>query len=127
MARLRRSGPIDVLHVANPPDTLFPLAWWLRRSGTRFVYDQHDPTPELLAAKFGRRPILDRVLRRLERATYAAADLVIVGNNSCRQRSPRLAADFAAERVITLRLGPRSLEPAAGRAADRPDSGLCRV
>ena len=50
--------PIDVLHVANPPDTLFPLGWWLRRTGTRFVYDQHDAAPELAAAKLGRHVLL---------------------------------------------------------------------
>jgi glycosyltransferase involved in cell wall biosynthesis len=108
--RIRKNGPIAVLHVANPPDTLFPLAWWLRRSGTCFVFDQHDPTPELLAAKLGRRPLLDRVLRSLERRTYAAADLVIACNNSRRQ----LAIDrggLAAERVVTIRLGPRAAEP----------------
>ena len=125
VARLRREGPIDVLHVANPPDTLFPLAWWLRRSGTRFVYDQHDPTPELLAAKLGRRPILDRVLRLLERATYAAADLVIVGNNSCR-RLVIARSGLPAERVVTIRLGPRSLEPTARDGAGVPTVGLRR-
>jgi glycosyltransferase involved in cell wall biosynthesis len=112
VARLRRRGPIAVLHVANPPDTLFPLAWWLGRSGTRFVYDQHDPTPELLEAKLGHRPLLDRVLRLLERRTYAAADLVIVGNNSCR----RLALErsgHSPDRVITIRLGPRAIEAPA--------------
>jgi glycosyltransferase involved in cell wall biosynthesis len=110
VTRIRRGGPIAVLHVANPPDTLFPLAWWLRRSGTRFVFDQHDPTPELLAAKFGHRPLLDRVLRLFERRTYAAADLVIACNNSRRA----LAIDrggLAADRVITIRLGPLAAEP----------------
>jgi glycosyltransferase involved in cell wall biosynthesis len=119
VARLRRRGPIAVLHVANPPDTLFPLAWWLRRSGTRFIYDQHDPTPELLAAKLGRRPLLDRILRLLERRTYAAADLVIVGNNSCR----RLALErsgHSPDRVITVRLGPRAVETTVASSPDVP-------
>ena len=117
VARLRRAGRIDVLHVANPPDTLFPLAWWLRRGGTRFIYDQHDATPELLASKMGHRPVLDRVLRALEHATYAAADMVIVSNNSCR----RLAigrSGLDPERVITVRLGPPTV---AARPAPPPD------
>ena len=119
VARLRRRGPIDVLHVANPPDTLFPLAWWLRRSGTRFVYDQHDPTPELLAAKLGHRPLLDRILRHLERRSYEAADVVLVSNNSCR----RLALErsgHAPDRVITVRLGPRAIETIAESPSDVP-------
>ena len=33
--RLRARGSIDVLHVANPPDTLFPLGWSMRRTGLR--------------------------------------------------------------------------------------------
>jgi glycosyltransferase involved in cell wall biosynthesis len=109
--QLRRRGPIAVLHVANPPDTLFPLARWLKRSGTRFIYDQHDPTPELLAAKLGHRPLLDRILRLLERRTYAAADLVIVGNNTCRQLALERSG-HAPHRVLTIRLGPRAIEAA---------------
>ena len=84
---LRRRGPIDVLHVANPPDTLFPLGWWLRRTGTRFVYDQHDAAPELAAAKLGRHVVLDRLLRSLERASYRTADLLITSNNAGRRRA----------------------------------------
>jgi hypothetical protein len=37
----------DVLHVHNPPDTLFPLALLGRRVGCRLVFDQHDLFPDL--------------------------------------------------------------------------------
>jgi glycosyltransferase involved in cell wall biosynthesis len=109
VARLRRHAPIDVLHVANPPDTLFPLGWWLRRTGTRFVYDQHDAAPELAVAKLGRHALLDRVLRWLERASYRTADLVIASNNASRRRL--IADGVASDEVITVRLGPRRADP----------------
>ena len=122
--RIRKNGPIAVLHVANPPDTLFPLAWWLRRSGTRFVYDQHDPTPELLAAKLGRRPLLDRVLR-LPRATH-------VRRRRPRHRLQQLASTARHRPRRTRRRARRhrparaSRRRAAARAPDDPDGGLRR-
>jgi glycosyltransferase involved in cell wall biosynthesis len=108
VARLRRERPIDVLHVANPPDTLFPLGWWLRRTGTRFVYDQHDAAPELAAAKLGRHVVLDRLLRSLERASYRVADLVIASNNAARRRV--IADGVPPARVVTVRLGPTATD-----------------
>ena len=108
VGRLRREGPIDVLHVANPPDTLFPLGWWLRRTGTRFVYDQHDAAPELAAAKLGRHVVLDRLLRWLERASYGTADLVIASNNASRRRA--IDDGVAPARIVTIRLGPGDVE-----------------
>ena len=115
VARLRRRGPIDVLHVANPPDTLFPLGWWLRRTGTRFIYDQHDAAPELAAAKLGRHVVLDRVLRSLERASYRTADLVIASNNAGRRRA--IADGVAPARIVTIRLGPGDADTASNPPA----------
>lgn len=118
VSRLHRKEPIAVLHVANPPDTLFPLAWWLRRAGTKFVYDQHDPTSELLLVKFGHRPVLDWVLRWLERRTYAAADVVIAVNNSCRRLALNRSGK-APEQVVTVRLGPSASDRVIGPTDER--------
>jgi glycosyltransferase involved in cell wall biosynthesis len=83
--RLLVTRGIDVIHACNPPDTLFGIALLLRPLGVKFVYDQHDLCPELLAAKYGeasRTSFAGRVLSWLERRTYAAADLVISPNES---------------------------------------------
>jgi glycosyltransferase involved in cell wall biosynthesis len=73
---------IDVLHAANPPDTLFLVGLLLRPFGTRFVFDQHDLSPELAASKWRTRPAVQRVLGFLERASFRTADLVIANNDS---------------------------------------------
>ena len=81
---LRRG--FDVLHAANPPDLFFLLALPFRLLGKKFVYDQHDLSPEIFAAKFGNRvPSLRRLLLLLERCSYRFADLVIVTNQSLRR------------------------------------------
>jgi len=82
-ARVHREAPFQVIQACNPPDTywLLALLWRLRR-GVRFVYDQHDLCPEVYVAKFGRKGLLYRALRLLERATYRSADHVISTNGS---------------------------------------------
>src|SRR5690242_18231850 len=81
---LRRG--FDVLHAANPPDLFFLLALPFRLLGKKFVYDQHDLSPEIFAAKFGNRvPSLRRLLLLLERCSFRFADLVIVTNQSFRR------------------------------------------
>jgi glycosyltransferase involved in cell wall biosynthesis len=43
-----------VLHIHNPPDTLFLAGGIYRLAGRRVVFDHHDLSPELVAVKFGR-------------------------------------------------------------------------
>jgi len=103
----------DVVHLHNPPDTLFPLALAARALGRRVVFDHHDLAPELFAAKFGRSP-LRRLLVACERASIAAADVVLCANEShsevARRRSERT-------RVVVVRNGPPRAAMAATRAA----------
>ncbi|MFE5711123.1 glycosyltransferase family 4 protein [Streptomyces sp. NPDC056501] len=81
----RKVGPVDVVHACNPPDLLFLPALWLKRSGARFVFDQHDLVPELYLSRFGRgKDLLYRGVCALERMTYRAADVVIATNESYR-------------------------------------------
>jgi glycosyltransferase involved in cell wall biosynthesis len=81
---LRRG--FDILHAANPPDLFFLLGAPFRCLGKKFVYDQHDLSPELFRAKFGgRMHLLHRLLLFLERCSYRFADLVIVTNQSFRR------------------------------------------
>ncbi|WP_030925971.1 glycosyltransferase family 4 protein [Streptosporangium amethystogenes] len=82
----RRIGPVDVVHACNPPDLLFLVARMLKRRGARFVFDQHDLVPELYLSRFDRgEDFLYRMVCRLERLTYRAADVVIVTNESYRE------------------------------------------
>jgi glycosyltransferase involved in cell wall biosynthesis len=117
---LRARGRLDVLHAANPPDTFFVIAWALRRFGARFVYDQHDLCPELLAARAGRPvPGLDRLLRRLELASYRRADLVIAPNDSYRRVATGRGGCHPDE-VVVVRSGPDSCRTRPSAAGRRP-------
>jgi len=75
----------SVLQACNPPDTIFLIALFFRFLGVRFVFDQHDPTPEFYEARFQRRDFLYQVIRIAERLTFNAADVTIVTNESCRE------------------------------------------
>ncbi len=75
----------DAIQACNPPDTYFALALPFKLLGKRFVFDQHDLCPEIYLSRFGKSGVLRAGLRALEWCTYAAADHVIVTNESYRR------------------------------------------
>jgi glycosyltransferase involved in cell wall biosynthesis len=99
----------NVIHAANPPDLFFIVGLFYRLFGKKFIFDQHDPAPELFLAKFkgqsGKSKHLQRLLFLLEYCSYRTAKRVITSNLSQRQ--------FALERgrvpehkVCVVRNGP---------------------
>jgi hypothetical protein len=75
----------DIIHVANPPDFIVPLVSIYKLFGKRIIFDQHDLTPELYAARFSRTNVfLLWVQTLLERLSYRLADHSIVTNESYR-------------------------------------------
>ena len=100
-----RTG-FDVVHVSNPPDTLFMVGGLFKLLfGRRLVFDHHDICPELYEAKFGHRGIAYRLLCRLEKWSIRTADLVISTNESYR----RVAVERGGKepsRVVVVRNGP---------------------
>ncbi|HEY2723618.1 MAG TPA: glycosyltransferase family 4 protein, partial [Pseudonocardiaceae bacterium] len=104
--RVRREGPVDVVHACNPPDLLFLPALPLKLRGAKFLFDHHDLVPELFLSRFpGRGPLLFRASALLERVTFALADAVISTNESYR----RVAVErgrMAPERVAVVRSAP---------------------
>ena len=52
--RIYRNTRFRVLQACNPPDTIFLIALFFKLWGVRFIFDHHDPTPELDAARFAR-------------------------------------------------------------------------
>jgi len=95
----------DVLHAANPPDLLFLVASPFLLFGKKFVYDQHDLCPELLAFKFQRATALRRILFFLEQCSYRLADLVIVTNQSAYETA-RQRGGVQPEKLCIVRNGP---------------------
>src|SRR5689334_9958057 len=42
----------DVIHAANPPDVFFIIGMFYRLLGKKFIFDQHDLSPEIFQVKF---------------------------------------------------------------------------
>ena len=102
--RIALTRGFDVIHGCNPPDTIFLVARFFKVFGKRFIFDHHDINPELYEAKFGRRDVWYRLLCRLERWTFATADVSIATNESYR----RIAIErgrMAPARVFVVRSG----------------------
>jgi glycosyltransferase involved in cell wall biosynthesis len=97
----------DILHICNPPETYWPMAWIWRAFGKVFIFDHRDLSPELAEAKWGRRDgVIIRGLRWLERRTFRAANLVIACNESYKQ----IAIERGGKRpedIFIVRSGPQ--------------------
>lgn len=108
-----------VMHLCNPPDLLFLVAWpfkWF--AGVRVIYDVHDIWPEMFEAKFPRHRLLYGAVRLAERLTYACADVVLATNESVREVALTRGGKTAGD-VYVVRTAP------AVRAADyAPDPAL---
>ncbi|MDL2344564.1 glycosyltransferase family 4 protein, partial [Deinococcus sp. MIMF12] len=105
--RVRRERGFDVVHVCNPPDLLFLVALPFKLlCGARLIFDQHDATPEMYEAKFGRRDLPYHAVRLAERLTYALSDVVIATNESVRGLALRRGRKRP-EDVFVVRSGPR--------------------
>jgi glycosyltransferase involved in cell wall biosynthesis len=73
----------DILHVCNPPETYWPMAWFWRLFGKTFIWDHRDLSPELAEAKWGRSDgVIMKGLLLFERLTFRAANVVIATNES---------------------------------------------
>ncbi|MDZ7723110.1 MAG: glycosyltransferase family 4 protein [candidate division KSB1 bacterium] len=104
--RVLKNEGFDVIQACNPPDTFFLLAAIYKLFGKKFIFDHHDLSPEMFAAKFtARHPMLFKGLCILERLTLKTADVVISTNESYKKvavsRGRRKPED-----VYVLRTGP---------------------
>ena len=105
--RIAVRGPgFDVIHACNPPETYWLIGLLWRPFGKRFLFDHHDLSPEMYAAKFGKSTgALFSGLMFLEQMTFRTADVVITTNESHRQ----VALDrgnVRADDVFIVRSGP---------------------
>jgi len=106
LAKIALGPGFDVIQICNPPDVLFLNALPYKLFGKRVVFDLHDLGPELLEAKFGRRPLLDRLLRVAEKLTIRTADLVVCANDTYRKIAIERGGK-AAEHVVAVYSVPR--------------------
>ncbi len=83
--RIYRRTHFRILQACNPPDTIFLIGLFFKLLGVRFIFDHHDPAPELYMARFLRKGCLYRLLRLAERLTFRTADVTISTNDSLRE------------------------------------------
>jgi glycosyltransferase involved in cell wall biosynthesis len=119
--RVRRRHGFDVIHACNPPDVIFLVALFHKLFGARkFIFDQHDISPELYETKFGKRGLLHRLLLLAEKLTFRTADASIAANECFR--------DIAIERggMSPERVFVKSYPNLARFRRGEPDAALRR-
>lgn len=102
--RLSRRGRFALVHATSPPDVMLLAALPLRLGGARFVFDQHDLSPELYLTRFGP-GLMHRATLLAERLAYRMADVVLSMNESYR----RIAMERGRRRpedLFVVRTGP---------------------
>ena len=83
--KIFRKTHFRVLQGCNPPDTVFLIGIVFKIFGVRFIFDQHDPSPELYMTNFRREGLVFRMCLLAERLTFRTADAVIVTNDSAKE------------------------------------------
>ncbi|SKB01241.1 Glycosyltransferase involved in cell wall bisynthesis [Prosthecobacter debontii] len=107
----KRQG-FDIIHLCNPPDLLFLVAWPFKLlGGVKVIYDVHDLWPEMFEAKFGRRGWLYWAVRAAERCTLALANAVMATNQSVLAAVKKRGSKRDDE-VYVVRTAPNQLDTA---------------
>lgn len=104
-----RQHKFKIIHLCNPPDLLFLVAWPFKFFGVRVIYDIHDVWPEMFEAKFGQRGLWTLfywAVRVAERLTFACADAVIATNESVREIA-RQRGKKTADKLFVVRTAPK--------------------
>lgn len=96
----------DLVYVHNMPDILVISALLPKLFGAKVIMDQHDPMPELMMTIFGKEKnnLAVRILRHLEKWSFARADLVITVNEACRRIFS--SRSCAAEKIAVIMNSP---------------------
>jgi len=104
--RIYMRSRFQIIQGCNPPDTIFIIALFFKLFGVRYIFDQHDPVPELSKSRFGSNKILYYVSIILERLSFRVADVVIVTNQSCKE-SALSRGGVPDEKCLVVRNCPR--------------------
>lgn len=105
--RITFKQKVDAIHVANPPEIFFPLGWVRKIFGFKFIFDQHDLSPETFFYKF-ENDTENKIFKALlfcEAQTYKSADLVIATNQSI-QKIAIERGNCNPENIVIVRNGP---------------------
>src|SRR4051794_11022699 len=95
----------DAIQISGTPDIYFTIGAPFKLLGRPLVLDQRDLSPELYEVRYGRRGLVYRILRRLERISYRAADHVVTVNETL-QRLAYERGDLPSGTVTVVGNGP---------------------
>jgi glycosyltransferase involved in cell wall biosynthesis len=99
----------DVLHAHNPPDTLFLAALPFKLLGKKFVFDQHDLSPELYRSRYSAAEgFYTWFLRIFEWCSLKLADIAIATNESYKQIQIE-RANKDPHTIFVVRNGPNQM------------------
>jgi glycosyltransferase involved in cell wall biosynthesis len=97
----------DVIHLHNPPDTLFIIAIFYRLLGKRCIFDHHDLSPELFSVKFKQKfGLIKKLLIGFEGLSCRLANVVICSNHSYKQID-MIRHGVHASKIFVVRNNPR--------------------
>ena len=74
-----------VIHICNPPETYFSLAFLYKLFGKKIIFDHHDLSPEMYLAKqqdAKESSFYYRLLLWMEKMTFKVSDIIITTNQS---------------------------------------------
>jgi glycosyltransferase involved in cell wall biosynthesis len=119
----------SLVHVHNMPDILVLSALVPKLLGAKVILDLHDPMPELMMTIFGlpTGSVQVQLLRRLEKASIAFADLALTVNIACKRLFVSRSCPAEKMHVVMnspdddiFRFRPARYENAAARAPGKP-------
>jgi len=97
----------DIIHAHNPPDIFVLIAIFYKILGKKFVFDQHDLSPEMYFARFSGEgnQIVYKALLFFERLSYFFADHLIATNESYKKIQIQ-RGNVPEDRITIVRNGP---------------------
>lgn len=108
----------DVLHLHNPPNTLFWVGFFHKLFGKKFVFDHHDLSPELFLSRYNTQGgLIYKTLLLEEKLCLRAANVVIATNESYKAIDMK-RGNKKTEDIFIVRNGPdlnkfKAVEPDA--------------
>jgi glycosyltransferase involved in cell wall biosynthesis len=100
---------IHIVHVANPPDIFWPFALYVRLFGTKFIFDEHDLSPETYLSRFGKQKraggVLFAILMWFQHLSYRFAHGIIATNESYKANALEANPAYV-EKTFVVRNGP---------------------
>ena len=117
--RISLKSGFDVIHVHNPPDTLFLVGLPFKLLGKKFVFDHHDLCPELYQSRYGaERGFYTSLLTIFEWCSLKLADVTIATNETYKEKQIERAGKLPS-RVFVVRNGPNEERMKARPPAER--------